>query len=143
MVDNVTLTIPFQQPPPPPPAPTSIKAVPENLTPPPPPAIPETGRAITGGLVFTNEPNPVTDVHTTTFMVKGALSALVEQIKVRIFDLSGRLVYEGQQSGTKLDWHTDNGWGEYLSNGVYLYKLYALVDGEWVVSEVKKLAIFR
>ena len=146
LVDNVTLTIPFQQPPPPPPPPpasSSIRTVPENLTPPPPPATPGTGGDVTGELVFTNAPNPITDVHTTTFMVKGVLSALVEQIKVRIFDLSGRLVFETEEVGTRLDWHTDNKWGEYLANGVYLYKLYAWIDGQWVASEVKKLAIFR
>ena len=38
---------------------------------------------------------------------------------------------------------TDSDYGEYLANGVHLYKLYALVNGEWVVSEVKKLAILR
>ena len=141
-VDNVTLTIPFQ----PPGAPSSYPMgllKPEGLTPPPPPPIPGTGGRVSRGLIFTNAPNPITDVHTTTFMVKGVMATLVEQIKVQIFDLSGRLVFEAEEVGTRLDWHTDNKWGEYLANGVYLYKLYAWIDGQWVVSEVKKLAIFR
>ena len=95
-------------------------------------------------LEFTNIPNPITDVHTSTFMVTGPTSALVEAIKVQIFDLSGRLVYEsGEIPGTSLDWHTDNDYGECLANGVYLYKIYALIDGGWVESDVRKLAILR
>jgi len=78
-----------------------------------------------------------------TFQVRGALVPLVESIKVEIFDTAGRLVYEKQEAGTSLDWHTDDSYGEYLANGVYLYKLYALVEGKWVVSKVKKLAILR
>jgi hypothetical protein len=96
------------------------------------------------GLDFGNYPNPITDVHTTTFEVKGLMAALVEAIKVQIFDLSGRLVYESEEvAGTSLDWHTDNNFGEYLSNGVYLYKLYALINDQWVISETKKLVILR
>jgi len=64
-------------------------------------------------------------------------------VGVQIFDLAGRLVYEAEEAGTSLDWHTDSDYGEYLANGVYLYKLYALVNGERVVSETKKLAILR
>ena len=95
-------------------------------------------------MVFTNIPNPITDVHTTTFMVKGPMAALVEAIMVQIFDLSGRLVYEsGEIRGKSLGWHTENDYGEILANGVYLYKLYALIDGEWIESETKKLAILR
>ena len=54
-----------------------------------------------------------------------------------------RLVYERQEPGKSFDWHTDNDYGEILANGVYLYKLYALVEGKWVVSDVRKLAILR
>jgi hypothetical protein len=91
-----------------------------------------------------NIPNPITDVNTTTFAVKGVLAMLVEAIKVQIFDLSGRLVYEsGEVAGTSLDWRTDNDYGEYLANGVYLYRMYALINDEWIVSETKKLVILR
>lgn len=96
------------------------------------------------GLEFTNEPNPVRDVHTTAFVVKDALSASVQRIKVEVFDQSGRLVYRsGKVIGTRLDWHTEDLYGEYIANGVYFYRMYALIDGRWVVSEVKKLAILR
>jgi hypothetical protein len=89
-------------------------------------------------------PNPITDVHTTTFVVTGPMSGLVKAIKVQIFDLSGRLVYEsGEIPGTSLDWHTENQVGETLANGVYLYRMYALIGGEWIESKTKKLAILR
>jgi len=94
-------------------------------------------------LEFGNYPNPITDVHTTTFAVKGVMATFVDAIKVQIFDLSGQKVYEEEMAGTSIDWHTANDYGEYLANGVYLYKMYAKVQGQWVVSEVKKLAILR
>ena len=143
LVDNVTLTIPFAQPPMPTSVPLSTMELPQGLTPPPPPSLDGFFDQVEDGLVFTNVPNPVTDVHTTTFMVKGALSGLVEQIKVQVFDLTGRLIYEDQRTGTELTWHTDSSWGEYLANGIYLYRLSVLIDGQWIVSEVKKLAVMR
>ena len=140
--DNVTLTIPFNQPAPPSSSSLSIKELPAGLTPPPPP-LPELTET-TDGLEFTNEPNPVTDVHTTTFVVKGTLSSLVKAVKVEIFDLSGRLVYESPEvSGASFDWRTENNYGEYLANGIYLYRMYALINGQWIVSKVKALAILR
>lgn len=144
--DDITLTIPITAPQPPSTtsvSPSSIE-LPEGLTPPPPPPLPALGGTVEGALVFTNEPNPITDVHTTTFMVKGAMASLVEAVKVQIFDLSGRLVYESEEiPGASLDWHTDNDYGEYLANGIYLYKMYALVGSKWIVSQTKTLAVLR
>jgi hypothetical protein len=95
-------------------------------------------------LRFDNSPNPVTDVHTTYFEVKGAAVGMVEAVKVEIYDLTGTLIYDsGEVAGTSLAWHTDNDYGEYLANGVYLYKMYAKVQGKWVASKVKKLVILR
>ena len=89
-------------------------------------------------------PNPVTDVHTTTFEVKGAGAALVSAIKVEIYDLAGRMIYSsGEVDGTSFDWHTENAYGEYLANGVYLYRMYAEVAGRWVLLGVEKLAVLR
>jgi hypothetical protein len=97
-------------PPPPPPAGmrTGLRV---PASPPPPPALPGALSA-EDGFEFTNIPNPITDVHTTTFMVKGLMAALVEAIKIQIFDLSGRLVYEEEEAGTSFDWHTENQVGE-------------------------------
>ena len=96
------------------------------------------------GLIFSNSPNPVTDVNTTYFRVKGATVALVSAIKVEIYDLAGTLVYaSGKVAGTSLAWHTGNDYGEYLANGVYSYRMYAKVQGQWVVSNVKSVIILR
>ena len=118
----------------------SPKAVTSLRTPPPPPPVP--GPAATaGGLLVYNEPNPIRDVNTTTFKVQGAVA--IEAIRVRIFDLSGRLVYEEETPGGELTWHIQNLAGEYLANGVYLYRVEAKVEGQWILTEVKKLAIYR
>jgi len=87
-----------------------------------------------------NVPNPVTDVHTTTFMVR---SPDVEAMRIRIFDLAGSLVYEEEISSNELVWHTENNFGEYLANGIYLYRASVLINGEWVETTVQKLVILR
>jgi hypothetical protein len=65
-------------------------------------------------------PNPVRDVHTATFVVRGIT---VERMKVEIYDLSGRRVWEGEALGNKLLWHTQDLSGLPLANGVYLYRV--------------------
>mgnify|MGYP003880843077 CR=1 FL=1 len=85
-------------------------------------------------------PNPIRDVHTTTFTVRGVD---VEAIRVEVYDLSGRLVWQGEALGDELLWHTEDLLGRYLANGVYLYRAYVKVGGEWLVSELQKLAILR
>jgi len=87
-----------------------------------------------------NWPNPVTDVHTTTFTVRGAN---VEVMRIQIFDLSGTLVYEEEVPGNQLQWHTDNNYGEYLANGVYLYRALVEVAGRWITTPVRSLVILR
>jgi len=112
-------------------------------TPPAPPTMPK-NLAIAmdkSGLIVYNEPNPIRDVHTTTFKVKSALP--IEAIRVEIFNQAGQLVFKDEQLGDELDWHTDNDYGEYLANGVYLYRVSAKVSGQWVVTQVRKLAIYR
>ena len=118
----------------------SPKSVASSLTPPPPPPAPNSAEAV-GGLIAYNEPNPVRDVHTTTFKVKGAVA--IDAIRVEIFDQAGRLVFTDEQPGDQLDWHTENNYGEYLANGVYLYRVSAEVHGQWVVVQIRKLAIYR
>jgi len=121
---------------------TSPKSAVRSLTPPPPPPAPKSaGGSVSAGLVAYNEPNPVRDVHTTTFKVKGAVA--IDAIRVEIFDQAGRLVFTDEEPGDQLDWHTENNYGEYLANGVYLYRVSAKVSGQWVVVQVRKLAIYR
>ena len=94
-------------------------------------------------LEVANFPNPITDVHTTTFRVLGPLASQVEETRVRIFDLAGRLVWEGEAYGPELVWHTEDLAGRYLANGVYLYQVQVKVGGTWITTSLKKLAIYR
>ncbi|MDD3748534.1 MAG: S8 family peptidase, partial [Candidatus Bipolaricaulis anaerobius] len=107
------------------------------------PPLPPAGSVVEGGLRFANVPNPIRDVHTTTFQVLGPLAGLVTEIKVVIFDLSGKLVWQGSAAGAELDWHTDDLAGWYLANGVYFYQITARVAGTSVSSGIMKLAIYR
>ncbi len=88
-------------------------------------------------------PNPVRDVHTATFRVKGTLAAEVEEIRVQIFDLSGRLVWEDAALGSELDWHTDSLSGDYLANGVYLYRVQVRINGIWIDQDIATIAVLR
>jgi len=87
-----------------------------------------------------NIPNPVEDVHTTTFTVR---SDDVDAMRIEIFDLSGSKVYEEEVAGNELVWHTQNDFGEYLANGIYIYRAYVLMNGEWIPAGVQKLVILR
>jgi len=98
------------------------------------------GRDTPAELQVINVPNPITDVHTTTFMVR---SPDVEAMRIQIFDLAGSLVYEEEVLSNELVWHTDNDYGEYLANGIYLYRASVLINGEWVETTVQKLVILR
>jgi hypothetical protein len=98
------------------------------------------GRDTPAELQVINVPNPITDVHTTTFMVR---SPDVEAMRIQIFDLAGSLVYEEEISSNELVWHTENNYGEYLANGIYLYRASVLINGEWVETTVQKLVILR
>jgi hypothetical protein len=88
-------------------------------------------------------PNPITDVQSAVFRVLGTLAAQVTEIRVRVYDLSGRLVWAGSAKGAELAWHTEDFSGQPLANGVYFYQVEARVAGEWLPSSVQKLAIFR
>jgi len=88
-------------------------------------------------------PNPVRDVHTVTFEVRGAHAAEVERMRVEIYDLAGHLVYRSEDQTTSLPWHTENLTGEYLANGVYVYQASLFIDGEWRAEDVGKLTVLR
>jgi hypothetical protein len=96
---------------------------------------------VTGeGLYVLSYPNPVRDVHTTTFAVRGAD---VEEIQVWIYDLDGHLVYEARGYGSELDWHTDASTGGFLANGIYIYAVDVLLGDEWVSFPLQTLAILK
>jgi hypothetical protein len=100
----------------------------------------ENARNLAEDLEVMNIPNPVRDVHTTTFMVR---SVAVEAMKIQIFDLSGALVFEEETPGNELEYHTVNDYGEYLANGIYLYRAFVLIGGEWIQTDLQKLVILR
>ena len=87
-----------------------------------------------------NVPNPVRDVHTTTFVVRGVEA---EKIRAEVYDLAGRLVWQGEGLGNELSWGTQDLTGLPLANGVYLWRVWVKVGEEWVVSAIQKLVILR
>ena len=99
--------------------------------------------AITDELKVVAYPNPVRNVHTATFQVMGMLAAEVEEIRVQIFDLSGHLVWEDAAFGGELDWHTDSLSGDYLANGMYLYRVQVRIDGNWINQDIGRIAVLR
>jgi hypothetical protein len=88
-----------------------------------------------------NSPNPIRDVNTTTFSVKGVG---IEEICVNIYDQTGRLVFTSGWQPNDYDWHVESSDGETLANGVYLYTVVVRgVTNEVVLTEVRKLAVYR
>ncbi|MEN3009384.1 MAG: T9SS type A sorting domain-containing protein, partial [Candidatus Bipolaricaulaceae bacterium] len=85
-------------------------------------------------------PNPVRDVHTAVFSVRGVEA---EALRVEVYDLAGRLVWAGEVLGNELIWHTQDLAGHFLANGVYFYRAYVqMVTGDIIVA-VGKVAILR
>jgi hypothetical protein len=66
-----------------------------------------------------------------------------ETIRVEVYDISGRLVWEGESLGNELPWHTEGIDGLPLANGVYIYRVYVEVNGDWIASGIQKLVILR
>jgi hypothetical protein len=97
-------------------------------------------RDLAGRITIRNIPNPVRDVHTTTFLVRGVD---IEAMKIQIFDLNETLIYEEEVSGNELVWHTVNDYGEYLANGVYFYRALVKIGSTWITTEFQKLVILR
>ena len=110
-----------------------------GMEPPPPPKLP----GLSGQILVVPIPNPVRDVHTTTFRVLGTSPCSVQALKVEIYDLAGNLVWESEVQAAELTWHTENLEGLPLANGVYLYKAYVKVNGEWVPAGIGRTAILR
>jgi hypothetical protein len=62
---------------------------------------------------------------------------------VEVYDLTGKLVWQGEDSGNELTWHTEDLTGLPLANGVYLCKVLVKVGETWIASDVQKLVILR
>ncbi|NUN10353.1 MAG: hypothetical protein HUU54_14360 [Ignavibacteriaceae bacterium] len=90
-------------------------------------------------------PNPSNGPTNFTFI----LPAVPEELKIKIFTISGRLIKEISRSGAELKhnfnyipWDGRDEDGDEVANGVYLYKIYIRKDGK-LYSETHKLAIVR
>ena len=105
-------------------------------------------------------PNPMNSFTQFAFLLKGANSALVEDFRIRVFTLTGRVIQELdlienpslleggrlQTGWNKVFWDGRDADGDLLSTGVYLYKVYMKVDGETIeVNEapVEKIVVLR
>jgi hypothetical protein len=106
-------------------------------------------------------PNPMSSFTRFAFLVQGANTALIDDFRIRIYTLSGRVVQEfdlvenpsrldGNQlqvGWNKLTWNGTDADGDLLAPGVYLYKVYLKVDGQEVAvnneSGIEKLVIIR
>lgn len=86
-----------------------------------------------------NFPNPFSI--TTTFAAEG--SAIAE-IRVDVYDLSGRLIAQLQASGSQVSWDGRTLDGTSLGSGVYLYQVTCSGRaGETATMDVQKLVILR
>ena len=99
--------------------------------------------ATNDSIAVISAPNPVRDVHTTTFMVKGICPCLVSGLMVSVYRLDGRLVWEGRTTGPELEWNTTSVDGERMSNGMYIYLSQVNVDGTWIPVEAWKLTVLH
>ena len=131
--------------------PTRLLPRPKSVTgrfgqsvPPAPPVLPlnlRIAQDVETGIVVMNTPNPIKDVNTTVF--KAMATQPIDEIKVDIYDQTGSLVFSEELTGNEIVWHTDNEFGEYLANGVYIYRVSVKINGQWVETGARTLAIYR
>ena len=76
-------------------------------------------------------------------MVLGICPCEVQGLRVEIYDLSGKLVWQDRTSASTLPWHTEDSLGHHLANGMYIYRALVKIDGEWIPTPIEKLAILR
>jgi len=101
----------------------------------------ETEPALPTSLAAVCLPNVIRDIHTARFSVRGASA---DAVRVEVYDLAGRLAYAAESEDTEIVWHTESLVGDYLANGVYLYRMWARVGGLWQSCvETGKLVILR
>jgi len=98
---------------------------------------------IATGLSVSVAPSPIRDVHTAYFELVGPMAVEVGQLQVKVFDLSGALVWEQVATGAEIAWHTEDLHGRFLANGIYVYQVLAEVEGNWISVAVDKIAILR
>jgi V8-like Glu-specific endopeptidase len=114
-----------------------------EMPPSPPNFVKQLTEDVVSQLEVTNIPNPIRSEHTTTFKVEGKAAQLVKAIRVEIYNQAGQKVFTQDINAKELEWHTDNGSGELLANGVYLYQVWVNIGGSWYPTGVHKLAVVR
>jgi murein DD-endopeptidase MepM/ murein hydrolase activator NlpD len=114
-----------------------------EMPPSPPNFVKQLTEDVVSQLEVTNIPNPIRSEHTTTFKVEGKAAQLVKAIRVEIYNQAGQKVFTQDINAKELEWHTDNGSGELLANGVYLYQVWVDIGGSWYPTGVHKLAVVR
>jgi hypothetical protein len=89
--------------------------------------------------------NPATT--STTFIISHDRIDTEMNIHLQIFDMSGRLLWEQDETGTpssnsySVDWDLTTGNGAKLGTGIYLYRIQISSDGSSYASKAKKLII--
>ena len=140
----------------PPAPPTSALSVVQSIrheveSPPPPPSVSvllqepnlsgsEDERTISTVTVEVN-PNPA--FSEAAFMVHGVCWCQVRGLRVKVYDISGKLVFSQENEYPVLEWHLDLPDGGIAANGVYLWRAWVNVTGNWQQMEVGKLAVER
>jgi hypothetical protein len=101
---------------------------------------------------ITNYPNPFNPVQRAT-KIRYRLSAAATEVKIKIFDLAGRLVREldgiGQAESSSIwekyndvEWDGKNGFGETVLNGIYPFEVIARTGGLTVTGR-GKIAVLK
>lgn len=70
-------------------------------------------------------------------------SAPIRALKVEVFDLSGRRVWEGGAQVGELFWHGEDALGTPVANGVYFCLVRAETEGNRTYSEMLRIVILR
>jgi len=86
-------------------------------------------------------PNPIRQ-DAAWVEVAGDIS-VPEELRVEVFDLSGRRVWEADAADSSLIWSGENRNGERVANGVYLMSIHVRVADAWVALPIEKVAILR
>ncbi|MDH8701670.1 hypothetical protein M2138_001019 [Dysgonomonadaceae bacterium PH5-43] len=93
---------------------------------------------------LTAYPNPASDK--TTFRLTHDRPETVVDIEIKVFDLTGRTVWTTQQSGNNLyeiDWELENGVGQKVQAGTYIYQAFISTNGSKEATKSKKIIVTK
>lgn len=91
-----------------------------------------------------NYPNPMRDKTSFLFNISGEYPP--SKCKIKIFSVAGKLIktieYMANIGFNKIDWEGRDDDGDYIANGIYLYKL--IIEGEsQFESKIEKIAVLK